>query len=126
VGLCDDRRIKPDLVAPGTDILSARSSTVPAHTFWGLDAANPHYAFLGGPAWRRRWFRVVLRLCVNITGRSAATCQALRCSRPRFSTARGRSTAADALADHGHPPDYHQGFGFLQHAWVLPNPGRCF
>ena len=34
-GPCDDRRIKPDVVAPGTDILSTRSSLAPLRHFWG-------------------------------------------------------------------------------------------
>jgi hypothetical protein len=39
----------------------------------------------------------------------------------------GRSlTAADALADHGDLPNYHQGFGFLYMPWVLPNPSVSF
>lgn len=44
------RRIKPDVVAPGTDLVSARSADAagpwPLH-FWGLHE-NPRYAYLGG------------------------------------------------------------------------------
>jgi hypothetical protein len=47
-GPSDDRRIKPDIVAPGTDILSARSSKAPAHRFWGSYPANDRYAYMGG------------------------------------------------------------------------------
>lgn len=47
-GPSDDRRIKPDLVAPGTDILSTRSVDAPDEEFWGLYSANPHYAYMGG------------------------------------------------------------------------------
>ena len=34
-GPCDDRRIKPDIVAPGTDIISTRSELAPDDHFWG-------------------------------------------------------------------------------------------
>ncbi len=53
-GPCDDRRIKPDVVAPGTDIASTKSSLAPIRKFWGEYPAtpgqpkNPRYAFDGG------------------------------------------------------------------------------
>ena len=47
-GPCDDRRIKPDLVAPGTDIVSTRSAAAATSDFWGLVPGNDHYAFMGG------------------------------------------------------------------------------
>jgi hypothetical protein len=48
-GPSDDRRIKPDVVAPGTDILSTKSSSAPLQHFWGPFAGSAqHYAFMGG------------------------------------------------------------------------------
>ncbi|MCX7846573.1 MAG: S8 family serine peptidase [bacterium] len=41
-----DGRIKPDIVAPGTDIISVRSWAPGASTYWGL--FNPRYSFMGG------------------------------------------------------------------------------
>lgn len=50
-GPADDERIKPDVVAPGTNILSVRSS-VAASTGWGLlpvaDPGRPFYMYMGG------------------------------------------------------------------------------
>jgi iron(III) transport system substrate-binding protein len=46
-GPCDDRRIKPDVVAPGTDIVSTRSATAPLSHFWGPHQ-NAKYAYMGG------------------------------------------------------------------------------
>lgn len=46
-GPTDDGRIKPDLVAPGTDILSLRSRASGAGTGWGA-YGNPGYTFNGG------------------------------------------------------------------------------
>ncbi len=43
-GPCDDGRIKPDIVAPGTDILSLRSSR--GETKWG--SYNSYYQYCGG------------------------------------------------------------------------------
>ncbi|MBP7568667.1 MAG: S8 family serine peptidase [Acidobacteria bacterium] len=46
-GPTDDGRIKPDLVAPGTDVISCRSQWPGAGTGWGAHP-NPKYAFSGG------------------------------------------------------------------------------
>lgn len=45
-GPCTDGRIKPDIVAPGTDIISCRSRLSGASTFWGV--YNNNYVFAGG------------------------------------------------------------------------------
>lgn len=46
-GPAADGRTKPDLVAPGTDIVSARSRAS-ADTGWGVLESNTNYCFLGG------------------------------------------------------------------------------
>ena len=46
-GPAADGRIKPDLVAPGTDIVSARSRAS-SDTGWGVLGSNTNYCFLGG------------------------------------------------------------------------------
>lgn len=46
-GPTQDGRIKPDVVAPGTDIISARSRAS-ADTGWGLVVDNMDYCFMGG------------------------------------------------------------------------------
>lgn len=42
-----DGRIKPDVVAPGTSILSAHSRTAHVGSFWGT-SSDPLYCFMGG------------------------------------------------------------------------------
>ncbi len=46
-GPTDDGRIKPDIVAPGTFIISTRSSRATWYD-WGVVQENPSYAYLGG------------------------------------------------------------------------------
>ncbi|MCX7005149.1 MAG: S8 family serine peptidase [bacterium] len=46
-GPCNDGRIKPDLVAPGTDIISCRSRAT-TNAGWGVYAGNTNYLFAGG------------------------------------------------------------------------------
>lgn len=45
-GNCADGRTKPDIVAPGTWILSTKSSKAPASNFWG--SYDSYYAYMGG------------------------------------------------------------------------------
>ncbi len=45
-GPCDDGRIKPDIVAPGTMIISARSQDSAAGTGWGV--YDDWYVYMGG------------------------------------------------------------------------------
>ena len=53
-GPCTDGRIKPDIVAPGTDIISCRSRVPGASTLWGTgsgvlgNSASNFYVFCGG------------------------------------------------------------------------------
>ncbi|MGD9404299.1 MAG: S8 family serine peptidase [Anaerolineae bacterium] len=49
-GPADDGRLKPDVVAPGTNILSTRSSVAigPYSDGWGLYPLDPDYLYMGG------------------------------------------------------------------------------
>jgi subtilisin family serine protease len=123
-GPCDDQRIKPDLVAPGTDIASARSSRAPARQFWGPYPGNSRYAYMGGTsmaaplvagcaALARQFYRTV-----HGHDPSAALLKATLINGTRW------LSAADALADHDHAPNFHQGFGCLDMTWAVPNDRR--
>jgi serine protease AprX len=121
-GPCDDRRIKPDLVAPGTDIVSTKSSRAPLRNFWGPYQGNPEYAYMGG---------------TSMSAPLVSGCAAL--TREYYAKERGRSpsaalvkatlinstrwlTAPDAIADHDRLANQHQGFGCVYMAWAFPNP----
>ncbi|MBV9789645.1 MAG: DUF11 domain-containing protein, partial [Chloroflexi bacterium] len=47
-GPTDDGRIKPDLVTPGTNIVSNRSHVPDASPQWGAHETNTHYVYSGG------------------------------------------------------------------------------
>jgi len=47
-GPADDGRVKPDLVAPGVNIVSNRSHASGAGTLWGQHETNPDYVYSGG------------------------------------------------------------------------------
>lgn len=117
----NESRIKPDVVAPGSDIVSARSSLAPSINFWGPYPGNRKYAFMGGTSMSApivagyaaliREFFVKEKSCEP----SAALLKAAVINSTRM------LTGDDALADHDHIPNFHQGFGCIDMTNALPN-----
>jgi serine protease AprX len=120
-GPCDDHRIKPDVVAPGTDIVSTRSATAPLSHFWGPHQ-NPKYAYMGGTSMAAplvtgcatlvRQYLVDTR---NIEP-SAALLKAILINGAAW------LSGADAIADVATAPNYHQGFGSVDLRHTVPSP----
>jgi serine protease AprX len=123
-GPCDDGRIKPDVVAPGTDVASTKSSTAPLSRFWGAYPGNARYAFMGG---------------TSMAAPLVSGCAAL--VREYFVTTRNHEPSAallkaalingttwlngpDSIAPAVGTPNFHQGFGRVNLADTIPNPTR--
>jgi serine protease AprX len=121
-GPCDDRRIKPDVVAPGTDIASTKSSLAPLRHFWGAYPSNPAYAFMGGTSMAAPLVSGCAALVREYYAAnwcpspSAALVKATLINSTRW------LAGPDATADHQAVPNYHQGFGCVYMPWAFPNP----
>ncbi len=123
-GPCTDRRIKPDVVAPGTDIVSTKSSRAPLRNYWGPYPGNGRYAYMGGTSMAAP----LISGCAAqvreyyIKNRnhepSAALLKATLINSTRW------LKGDDAVADHQLLPNYHQGFGCVYMSWAIPNPSE--
>lgn len=117
----NESRIKPDVVAPGSNIASTRSSIAPGANFWGPYPGNRKYAFMGGTSMSApivTGFAALVReflIKEKSHNPSASLLKAVIINSSRM--LRGD----DALADHSMIPNFHQGFGCIDMAHALPN-----
>ncbi len=118
----NESRIKPDVVAPGTDIASTKSSQAPTANFWGPFPKNRKYAFMGGTSMAAPivsgFAALVREYLVKERSHtpSAALLKAIIINGAR------QLGGADALADHNFTPNFHQGFGCIDMLSTLPTP----
>jgi subtilisin family serine protease len=114
-------RIKPDVVAPGTFILSTRASTAPDESYWA--PKDDRYAYMGGTSMATPLVSgcaaVVREYLVTERDHqpSAALMKAMLVNGTRW------LGGPDAVADNRFEPNYHQGFGMVDLRTTLPGPG---
>lgn len=123
-GLCLDRRVKPDVVAPGTDIVSTKSSRAPLRNFWGSYPGNASYAYMGGTSMAAPLVSGCAALVREYYVKdrnhqpSAALLKATLINSTKW------LTGIDAVANHPDLPNHHQGFGSIYMPWAIPNPSE--
>ena len=117
----NESRIKPDVVAPGSDIASTRSSLAPGTNFWGPYPGNRNYAFMGGTSMSApivAGYAALIReyfMKEKSHNPSAALLKAAIINGTR------KLTGEDALADYAVIPNFHQGFGCIDMLHAIPN-----
>lgn len=116
----EEVRMKPDVVAPGTFILSTRAENANPRNYWRLH--DDRYAFMGGTSMATPLVsglaaivRQYLRTERGLAAPSAALLKAAIVNGARW------LRAADAVADHELEPNFHQGFGMVYLPWTIPN-----
>ncbi|QYE35683.1 S8 family serine peptidase [Polymorphobacter sp. PAMC 29334] len=123
-GPVDNDVLKPDLVAPGTDIASTRSASAPLRNFWGAYPHNPHYAFMGGTSMAAPLVAgaaALVRQYFTMRRRHIPSAALLRAT---LVNGTERLTHVDAVAAPVGEPNYHQGFGRLDMRRTLPDDER--
>jgi serine protease AprX len=122
-GPSDGTRIKPDVVAPGTDIAATRSRQAPLFKFWGAYPNNPAYAFMGGTSMAAPYVAGCAALVREYYQKTAGW-QTPSAALLKATLINGtvRMTGKDAVAKIEGEPNFHQGFGRIDMAATIPNP----
>jgi len=125
-GPCDDRRIKPDVVAPGTDIASTKSSLAPLKNYWGPypsppNAANPAYAYDGGTSMATPLVTGCAALVRQYYVQDRKHNPSAALVKATLINGTAWLSGADSTAPADGVPNFHQGFGRINMRTTIPN-----
>jgi hypothetical protein len=122
-GPSDAGQIKPDVVAPGTDIAAARSRQAPLFKFWGAYPSNANYAFMGGTSMAAPYVAGCAALVREYYEKKESyTTPSAALLKATLINGTARMSGVDAIAPVQGEPNFHQGFGRIDMASTIPNP----
>jgi subtilisin family serine protease len=125
-GPCDDFRIKPDVVAPGTDIASVKSSTASLSKFWGTYPGNKQYAIMGGTSMAApivAGCAAIVREYFQKKHNHSASAALVKAAIINGSK---KLTGIDAVVQFADLPNYNQGYGMVDMTNTIPSPNNNF
>lgn len=117
----NESRIKPDVVAPGTDIASVKSSIAPTKNFWGPYPKNRKYAFMGGTSMSAPVVTGFAALVREYYKKERSHDPSAALLKATIINGTRELQGKDALADHSSIPNFHQGYGCIDMQNTLPN-----
>jgi serine protease AprX len=125
-GPCTDHRIKPDVVAPGTDIVSTKSSRAPLREFWGpyQGKGGSCYAYMGGTSMAAPLASGCAALVREYYEKSKGHQASAALLKATLINSTRSLKATDAVADYNMLPNFNQGFGCVHMPWAIPNPSE--
>lgn len=125
-GRCDDFRMKPDIVAPGTDILSTKSSLASLSEFDG-GYSNNAYAFLSGTSMSAPLVSgaaaIVREYYKNKKALSAPSAALIKAT---LINGTRKLKGMSAIYKRDRIPNPNQGYGMLDLSMTIPNERNMF
>ena len=119
-GPCKELRNKPDLVAPGTDVFSCKSSLAPLRHYAGLDPMHPTYGYMDGTSMSAP----LVSGCAALVREYFRTQHGYKPSAALVKSVLVNSTqkliGRHAVVNNVDLPNCHQGFGIVDMQQAIP------
>lgn len=124
-GPCDDERVKPDVVAPGTCVMSTRSATAADSQYEALETSGLPYGAMSGTSMAAPVVAAMAAIVRQFYGdeRGLATPSAALVKATIVNGTRPLA-GRDAILGGGQLPNFHQGFGVVDLDSTLPDTTR--
>jgi len=125
-GPTDDDRFKPDIVAPGTDIVSAKSAQSSPSNFWAAHPISKEYAIMGGTSMAAPLVSGCAAVIREFYQKKHNHIPSAALLKATIINGARKLTGADAFLLHANAPNFNQGFGMIDMANTIPTENNRF